>query len=402
MTDESNGRSVPRREFLTATGAVTLGGLAGCSSGDTNNQNTTTQESGDDTDSDTTTQGAPDSPMDISEFPPADYSKSLNVWNWYTAWSEWAVPQFEKDYGMDDVTLSGYSSPDQWYAKLQSENHSIDNISGSVILVQPSVEEGLLQPLPVDKMSGYQDLIDPVKKAVEQHATKDGEVYALPQSTVVAPVLGYNEEYFDSEPDSWDYLWDEDLKGKVFMWGFSNVACMIAARYTGQDWHNPDDYEDIKEALIQQKPLNKTYWTSHEQAMQMFINEEVVVGPHTRGRMYNARFNHDAPVHYSIPKEGGTFNMDELIMPKIAPNPIASAGFIDWATQPENAKHMFLKNGYMPPQKGVEDALLEHGVPEEEVEFMKFPSDENIEFEKPLPEDVRKRYDQIWTEVRAA
>ncbi|WP_158237352.1 ABC transporter substrate-binding protein [Halegenticoccus soli] len=366
---------INRRNVLKATAGLSAAGLtgtAGCLGGGSG--------------------GSSRAPTDVTEWPPEDLEGNLNLWNWYDDWAEYAKEEFGNEFGVT-VTNSGYSSPDQWYAKLQSGNSEIDNIAATTNWVERSIENDFLHELPVDIMPAWENITDRVKDVSSYQ--KDGKTYAVPESLVLYP-LTYNEEYFDEEPRSWDVLWDEAHKDRIVMWDNSTVSCQIAALYTGQDPIEPDDFGEIEEVLKQQKPLLKTYWGDYQQGMSLFVNEEAVAGPLTMGRTYTARFGEGAPVNYTAPDEGAMYTSDLFVIPKGAPNPIASLQFTNWASEKKHATKLFETMGYMPAVD------IGSELSEEDRTFTEWPDSWNLVFSATLSDEVRSKYDEIWTAVKAA
>lgn len=345
-------------------------------------------------------------PMDVEEFPVSDLESTFNLWNWYDGFANYAQEQFPATAdGVDEVNVSGYSAPSEWFTQLQSGNHSIDNIGATGTYVGRSMENDLLEPLPVENMPSWENIPQSYKDDVNEYfSDDDGNIYCVPEATVLAPALGYNTNYFDEPPSSWEILWDEDLEGQVTVWDRSYIAGSIAAKIAGQDWRDPDDFDELQELLLQQKPLNNTYWQEYQAGMQMFINEEVMAGMMTMGRLFTARFEHDAPIDYVIPEEGTMYSQDQFVIPKGAPHPRASTQFLDWAAKTGNAVKLFTSMGYKPAVNNLESQLQEEGVPQEHIDFITWSDDQQsrMEFQAPFPEDVRTGYDEMWTRVKAA
>ena len=352
-----------------------------------------------------------ESPMDITEEQfnsPENYEDTFNNWNWYDGYAAYAQEQMPQDFeDLETVNVSGYASPTEWYSKIQAGNHDIDNIGGTANFTYRSIQNDLLQPIPLDRMPNVQENVpDQYMSVVDEWFTdEDGNQYALPQARGINPALGYNENVFDEPPDSWDVLWDDEYEGQIIIQDRPNVAVQIAARYTGQDWRNPSDFQDIKEALLQQKPLVRTYWTEYSSAMQQFINESAVVGTQTMGRLYSAKFQNDAPyVNWTVPEEGSTFFADQFIIPTNAPHPAISTYYVNWSANPENAIKLFTSMGYLPAISGVDSRLESEGISQEKRDFVNWQAKggDALDFLAPLDDDVRERYSQIWTEVKAA
>lgn len=345
-------------------------------------------------------------PMDVNEFPVSDLESNFNLWNWYDGFANYSQEAFAEEYdAINEINVAGYSSPSEWFTQLQSGNHSIDNIGATGTYVGRGMENDLLEPLPVENMPAWENIPQSYKDDVNEHFKDDeGNVYAVPESTVLAPALGYNTDYFDEPPTSWEILWDEDLEGQVTMWDRSYIPGSIAAKVAGQDWRDPDDFDELEELLIQQKPLNNTYWQEYQSGMQMFINEDVVAGMMTMGRLYSARFDNDAPIDYVVPEEGTMYTQDSFVIPKGAPNPRASTQFLDWAARTQNAVKLFTSMGYKPAVTGLENQLQEEGVSQEKIDFVSWSDDQlsRMDFQAPYKQEVREGYDEMWTRVKAA
>jgi spermidine/putrescine transport system substrate-binding protein len=384
---------INRRNLLKMSGAALATSFAGCVSGGGGGGGGGQNEF---------------SPMDVEEFPVSDLEDTFNLWNWYDGFANYTREQFPQAHStVNTVNVSGYSSPSQWFTKLQSGNHSIDNIGATGEYVGRALDsdKDLIHPLPVENMPSWEHIPQSYKDDVNEYfSDDDGNLYCMPEATVVAPALGYNTEHFDKPPTSWEILWDESLEGQVTMWDRSYIAGSLAARVAGQDWRNPSDWSEIEELLKQQKPLNKTYWTEYQSGMQLFINEEVVAGPMTMGRLYTARFDNDAPINYVIPEEGTQYSMDQFIVPTEAPHPRVSTQFLNWAAKPKNAVKLFTTMGYKPAVNGLEEQLKKNDISQNKIDFVSWTDNQQnrMDFQAPLDPEVQQKYDDIWTTVKAS
>lgn len=378
-----------RRSILKGAGAATVAALAGCMGDD---------DSGDGF-----------RPIELEEWPP-EHGDSLNVWNWYFDFRDWAAETFAEEYDIENMNTAGYSDPSEWYSQLEGGNGEIDSIGSSVDWTVRGMDNEYIEPLPVDIMPVWDEIPESLKEILDEYHTVDGDVYALPQALSVNPSLTYNTEVFESPPDSWGILWDDEFEDEVFMWDRSYYACQIAALYTGQDPFEPDDMDEIREVLIQQRDLNVTYWDEFNHARGMFINEDVVAGPLLDGQTFIAKFDDEAPIDYTVPEEGTLYGMNDFVLPTNAPNPRTALLFIDWIARPENIKHMMTEIGYRPPVDDddlmdlYEDELADGTLTEEQIEFHIWPEEWNdrLYFERPLDDEVLQRFDEIWTEVKSA
>ena len=372
-----------RREYLAIVGTISSASVAGCLSDDGVERV---------------------DPIDMTEIPPGDYSNSINVWDWYVDARDIWVEGFQEEYNIDNVGTAAYSAPTEWYSRLEAGNDEIDIVSSTGQWTTRAIENDYAKPLPVELMSGWDNVPESIKQPLDEHFSKDDEVYAIPQSISIMPALTYNEDYFETPPDSWDILWDEEYADRMFMWDRPRYACQIGAYYTGQGTNEEEwDLEEIKEVLIQQKDLNVTYWTEFSSATQSFVNEEVIVGPLTDGRAHQARFQDGAPISYAIPEAGATYAMDVLMIPDGAPNPQTATMYLDYILRPENIQTMYTEMSYHPPltADGFRDAVGDDAS-EEAVEFLIWDEEEDVELLDPIDDDLNEEIANTWEEVKAA
>ncbi len=73
-------------------------------------------------------------------------------------------------------------------------------------------------------------------------------------------------------------LFDEQYAGKIAFRDDYNDAVMSAAIVLGQDPNAPTDLDAIKAKLIEQKPLNKTYWKTGDEFSKLFAGGQISVG----------------------------------------------------------------------------------------------------------------------------
>lgn len=280
----------------------------------------------------------------------------------------------------------------------------MDIIGGKTEFTRNAIDNDYLSPLPVTEMPNWQYIDDSAKQFFNDHLSdEEGNIYAVPQTIGMGPTIGYNGDAIDEPPTSWDVLWDDAYEGRMMMPNAGLEVGMIGALYTGQDPFNPDDFDDILEALIQQKPLNKTYWQDFTDAERAFTNKSVDVGAGTRGLMADARFTNDAPhIQYTVPDEGAFVFSNHYIQPKNAPHPKISTLYANWMMKPSRNIHFYTDDGYAVPLKNLDEAMNGAGVSQERVEWFQPPDDATIRTIPPLDDAVIEEYDRVFTDLKAA
>lgn len=134
----------------------------------------------------------------------------------------------------------------------------IDVCLPNCTILPAAIEGGYLEQIDTSKIENFEKLFDRFKTQKEC-LDADGNMYAVPfvwGSTAIA----YNTDDVKEAPKSMKVLFDETYSGKIAFRDDYNDAIMAAAIVLGQDPNNPSDLDAIKDLLIQQKKLNKTYW----------------------------------------------------------------------------------------------------------------------------------------------
>jgi spermidine/putrescine transport system substrate-binding protein len=397
----TDGReSLSRRRFLQVASAGAAAAVAGCAG-------------------DTTLSPAPSS---LDSWPPATEADELVLRSVYDEWLSWAEDRFRSEHGVgfenygDPIRWDHYRSEGDAFTPLVSPvQDAVDPIADAfgdatgdgaptrkldVVDVRPGwleegVEHDLVAPLPVEEMPAWENVPDRLKRGVHRI---DGRTYGVPTEFTLSG-LTYDTDVFETPPESWDVLWDDAYEEQILYVGDWYEIPMIAALYTGQDPADPDDVEDIREALEQQKPLLKATprETDVYQSVNAFADGDAVVGSMDVKTTYATRFHRGATVDYVVPAEGATYKCYYHIVPKAAPNPMAALLYLNWSMRPRAAAKFFETEGRV-PAPGVGDYLRE-----EVRDFFALEDDWTL-FDRaaPLDDDVSVAYSEILRDVYPA
>ncbi len=317
----------------------------------------------------------------------------LVVYSWYQKWiKEQAIPAFEQETGIKVTYLGAYASNDEWWAKLQA-GESWDVFIPSTSYVIRALAADLLTPLDLSRIPNYDNLLDDYKNL--EYYVKDGKTYAVPFDRVFY-ALAYRTDVFSNPPDSWAVTWDETYRGQITLHDNAYSRVAYAALMIGDDPIKPTRWDEIKQKLIEQKPLVKKYWKDYQNGMELFVNKEVVVGQLTDGRVRMAQ-DLGAPVAWTAPKEGCLIFIDTFAIPKTAKNVENAHRFIDFLLRPDIQLMQLRSMRYDAVNKAAREQL---------------PAEERARFEPPAgaklilgdlaPADVLQKASELWNEVKLA
>jgi spermidine/putrescine transport system substrate-binding protein len=137
------------------------------------------------------------------------------------------------------------------------------------------VSRGLVQPWDTSLLPSFSQL----NPYLVDKAKVNGEQYMIPWDWGYAS-LTYNKDHVDpADANSWGLAWNEKYKGKISLWDGAASCLEVAALKLGfpeMDKMTSSQLDQAKNALIQQKPLNKFYWGSEYGQMQPALKNETI------------------------------------------------------------------------------------------------------------------------------
>ncbi|KXH87008.1 PotD/PotF family extracellular solute-binding protein [Sporosarcina sp. HYO08] len=320
----------------------------------------------------------------------------LVVVNWkdHGSDSKEAIEQFEAICNCE-VVHQYMASEEELLTQLRTVGPELDVVLPNSSILVTAMEEGLLEEIDTTTLENYQYLNEELTTLPEM--SLDGKVYAIPWvwgSTSIA----YNTELIDEEIDSIQVLFDEKYKGKLAIRDDFNDAVMIAAIALGEkDPNHPSDLDAIKQTLLDQKQLNKTYWKTGEEFAQLFSSEQISVALAWSGQSSDMT-KEGQPLKYIVPKEGAIGWVDTWAIVKDSKNKEIAKQFIDFMISTEWQTTLAKDYGLGPANRETLDQLdpqflTDNNMDKETLEklhFISFHTDEE-----------KRAWNDLWQEVKA-
>ena len=322
----------------------------------------------------------------------------LYVINWkdYASDDEELMAAFEEEYNCEIVNTYMDSEEDLLTKLKTSSEGEIDVCLPNCTILPAAIEEGLLEPIDTSKLENFSQLFEKFKTQKECFG-EDGQMYAVPfvwGSTAIA----YNTDDISEPPASMDVLFSEEYSGKIAYRDDYNDAVMAAAIVLGQDPNNPSDLDAIKELLIEQKDLNKTYWQTGDEFSKLFANKQVSVGLMWSGQSATMK-QEGEPIGFTVPEDGAIGWVDNWGIAKTSEHKDLAYAFInymiskdvqyDWASSGGPAPANQAAAESIDPEYAASCAMDEDSL--NRLYFMEYRTDE-----------VKKAWSDIWTEVKAS
>ncbi len=320
----------------------------------------------------------------------------LYVVNWKDYGSDDAnfIKEFEETYNCEIVNTY-MSSEEELLTKLRtSKAGEIDVCLPNCTILPAAVKDGLFEEIDTSKLENFAQLFDRFKT---QEECFDGDkMYAVPfvwGSTAIA----YNTDEIKEPPKSMSCLFDEAYSGKIAFRDDYNDAVMAAAIVLGQDPNAPNDIEAVKQKLIEQKPLNRTYWKTGDEFSKLFAGKQISLGLMWSGQSAYMK-QEGEPIAFVVPEDGAIGWVDNWAIASNSNNKDMAYKFIDWMISKDFQYNWAATGGPAPVNKeaaaDIDPEYAASAAMDEEslnrLYFMQYRTDE-----------VKNTWNDIWTEVKA-
>lgn len=322
------------------------------------------------------------------------YSQEINFFNYGENIDDETLREFEKQYGIK-VNMETFDDMEAMYQKISSGAGKYDVVLVSDALMPRMIEKNLLQELNKENIPNISQMdeqylnleIDPDNK------------YSVPYMFGTVGLI-YNTDVVKEEVDSWDILWDEKYKDKIFMFDTYRDTIGVALKKLGYSLNstNEKEIEKAKQLLLEQRKLVKPLY-GVDNGTTMIPAGETDINMIWSGEGLNLQEEYPN-LKYLVPKEGANFWIDSLCITANAENVEGAEKFINFVSDKESALRIADEIGYTTPNK---EAKLEQ--PEEVRNnpnaYMPKEIMDRCEIYLDLPMNIKKIYDKAWISIKA-
>ena len=320
--------------------------------------------------------------------------KVLNVYIWSEYLPQSVLDDFQARTGIE-VRVANYSSNEELLEKLQAGVSDYDVVVPSDYMVRRLIGRKLVRPLDRSKLTNFGNL----DERFLDKPFDPGNQFSLPYFWGTTGI-GYNKKKTGGPVESWDALFDPHYKGQVSMLKDGRECFAVALQRMGKGVNetDPKALEEAARMLGEQKPLVRFYDSDA-------FAERLAAGDVALSHGYNGQFAKviaKAPdeLAYAVPKEGGTFWMDNLCVPATARHTASIDAFLNYLLEPAVAAKIAESVGYATPNKEAKKQLK----PETLADAVIYPPDEVLarcKFMEDLSGEAAKQINQAFTEIRA-
>ena len=322
-------------------------------------------------------------------------SEEINFFNYGENIDEETIKEFEKQYGIK-VNIETFDDMENMYQKVKNEGVKYDVILVSDALMPRMIKENLIQEL-------NKDNIPNISQMDEEYLNLEidpGNKYSVPYMFGTVGLI-YNKDVVKENVDSWDILWNEKYKDKVFMFDTYRDTIGVALKKLGYSLNStdPKQIEEAKELLIKQrKTVDPIYGVDN--GTTMIPAGESDINMIWSGEGLNLQEENPNLV-YIVPKEGANFWIDSLCIPSNAKNVEGAEKFINFVSDKESALRIADEIGYTTPNK---EARLEQpeSVRNNPNAYMPKEIMDRCEIYIDFPKNIKRMYDDAWLDIKSS
>lgn len=320
------------------------------------------------------------------------YYPKLNVYNWSDYIDPEVLKGFEEEYGIK-VNYENFATNEEMLAKLKAGGTDYDVLFPSDYMVEVLISQDMLHELDFSLMDNFVN-IDPRFKSMPFDPE---DKHSVPYFWGTMGIV-YDSERIPEGITSWKALWDDRYAGRIVMLDSSRDTIGIALIMLGYspNTKNLDELSEAKMALINQKPLVRSYEV--DAYKDMMASGEALLSLCWSGDAVLLKGEH-ANLAYAIPEEGTNVWVDCMVVPKSSKHKREAELFIDYMMRPDVNAACALEIGYS--TANLEALKL---LPEEVREDKAAYPDGDIWAHGAIFEDLGEftaEYDKAWTEIKS-
>lgn len=266
------------------------------------------------------------------------------TWEGYAA-PEWLEP-FKQATGAN-VNVVYVGSADEMFAKMQGSNGAdFDVVSFDTSIFARYIEANLLAPLDMSKLLNAANLAPEFRNVPA--IMRGDKVFGVPFGWGSLPLI-YDKAAFPTAPDSWEVMWDPQYAQQMIAQDDANNSVTLGAIVLGiKDPFNLTDeqFEAVKQKLIEQKQLLLTYYAGFDDGVNIFSQSGVKLMYSMGEPQVAALKAKGVDAALAIPKEGAIGWLDCWSMSAGAKNTDLAHQWINACLDKSVGKVLTEKSGY--------------------------------------------------------
>lgn len=320
-------------------------------------------------------------------------NNTLTIYNWGDYIDPELITRFEEESGLK-VIYQTFDSNEAMMTKIKQGGTTFDISIPSEYAIDKMKEEGLLQPIDLSKIPNLA-YID------ERFLDLDfdpGNQYSIPYFWGTVGIVFNPELVGDITFDSWNDLWNEDLKNNIFLLDGAREVIGMGLNSLGYSLNDTNE-EHLQEALAKLSHLTPNVKAIVGDEIKMLMaGEEAAAALVWSGDAAEIMWDNEK-LDYTVPQEGSNLWFDNMVIPSTARNLDGAHQFINFMLDPEVAAQNTEYVGYSTPNYAALELLDEEISSDERF----YPDEEltaRLEVYKNLGPRMLSHYNDLFLEFK--
>ncbi|HEY1702238.1 MAG TPA: spermidine/putrescine ABC transporter substrate-binding protein [Trebonia sp.] len=282
-------------------------------------------------------------------------------WSLYIDPSRETLKEFTAKTGIKVTYEEVIQDDDSFFAKISPVLKSGQPTGYDIMVITDGlefnelVELGEVIPLDQSKLTNFRTYAG---ASYRKRSFDPGNVYSVPWAAG-STGIAWNPKYVTTPPTSINDLWDPKYKGHVGMMSDTQEIANFGLIKLGI---NPEtsteaDWKKAAAVLTQQKNEGIVRQYYDQSYIDALANGDTWISMAWSGDIFQENISSGTNLQFTVPKEGGTLWMDNMMIPKYAKNPVAAMELIDWFYQPQIAALLTEAIDYISPVPSVQGII---------------------------------------------
>lgn len=328
----------------------------------------------------------------VNQSPAPAPRTTLSIYNWATYIAPEVLTEFEKKFNVQ-IKYDTFDSPDTLYAKLKPGNPGYDVIFPSDYLVSRMISEEMLLPLDQTQIPNQVHLGEKFR-----NPTYDpGNRFSMPYQWGTQGI-GYNQKKIGKPIDSWDVMFDPQYRVAWQEESRATLGAVLIALGLDPNTTQASEINRARDWLIQHKGNIVAF--APDTGEELLNQGEVVLTLENSGDVFQA-ITENPDLAYSIPQQGAILWVDNLAIPKGAPQVELAQKFINYLLEPPVAAQISNYTRYATPnQTAIQDKLIQAEDLNNPAIYPPPAVLAKLQILRDVPPAALKLYDAAWNEIK--
>jgi spermidine/putrescine-binding protein len=315
-------------------------------------------------------------------------------------WAGYEIPEFwgefKKNHPQVQVDFSFLTESAEVFSKLQS-GFEADLVHPCSNFWKILVDNNMVQPIDTSKLKNWPN----VSPSLAKQGEFNGQQYWVPWDWGYESVL-VRKDLVEKVPESWADIWDPQYKGHIAINDSGEAAHVWASLALGLDpWdQTPEQYEQVRQKLLELAPSVLAYWTGQTDLDQMLASGDAWLGVGAWNASYVSLLNENYDVVYIDPKEGRTGYLCGFGIPSTSKNVDLALEMIDAYLAPDAQAYLANEYGY-----GIANQAALSLVKPDIVKLLSLDDQDMLArtiFYKYITDEQRQLWANTWSEVKTS